>query len=74
MNTRLKFRVIGGSIAGVAIIMVVSVASRAEVSTTARLVVLNIGPQILAALLSDRVRSAPVAEIVNSVLTKDGRS
>jgi hypothetical protein len=66
--------VIGGWILGVAIILVVSMAMGANLSTAALLVALGVAPGLVVALLAEGAPSPTVAQILHSVETKDGRS
>jgi hypothetical protein len=63
-----------GWIAAVAMIMVASTATGANLSTTALLVALGIAPGIVVAFLAHRAPSPSVAQILHSAETKDGRS
>lgn len=66
--------VVGGWVALLAVIVAVSIAMGANVSTTALLLALGIAPAIVALLIARGASSPSVAEILYSVETKDGRS
>jgi hypothetical protein len=74
-NTALRSSwLIVGWIAAVAMIMVASTATGANLSTTALLVALGIAPGVVVALLAYRAPSPSVAQILHSAEAKDGRS
>jgi hypothetical protein len=74
-NTALRSSwLIVGWIAAVAMIMVASTATGANLSTTALLVALGIAPGVVVALLAHRAPSPSVAQILHSAAAKDGRS
>jgi hypothetical protein len=64
---------VGGSIAVLALVVTVSTAMAASLSTTMLLAALGVAPGIVLAMLKERA-SPTVAEILHSVDAKDGRS
>ena len=66
--------VVGGWMAMLAVIVAVSNAMGANVSTTALLFVLGVAPALVALLIGGGAPSPSVAEILHAVETKDGRS
>jgi hypothetical protein len=73
LNQVLRSIVVGGWIASLAVIIVVSIAMDANVSTTALLVALDFAPALVALLIAGGVRSPSVAEILYSVELEGSR-
>jgi len=69
----LRSVVVGGWIASLAVIVVVSIAMDANVSTIALLVALDVAPALVALLIARDAPSPGVAEILYSVEVKGGR-
>jgi hypothetical protein len=69
----LRSVVLGGWIASLAVIVVVSIAMDANVSTIALLVALDVAPALVALLIAGGVPSPRVAEILHSVEANGSR-
>jgi hypothetical protein len=69
----LRSVVLGGWMASLAVIVVVSIAMDANVSTTALLVALDVAPALVALLIAGGVSSPSVAEILYSVEAEGSR-
>jgi hypothetical protein len=69
----LRSVVVGGWIASLAVVIVVSIAMDANVSTTALLVALDVAPALVALLIAGGVPSSSVAEILYSVDVRASR-
>ena len=73
LNISFRVWLPGGWGAIVATIVGVSVATGADLSTTALLLLLGVSPAIVMGLLAGGAPSPTVAEILHRVETKDGR-
>ena len=69
----LRSVVVGGWVASLAVIVVVSIVMDANVSTIALLVALDVAPALVALLIARGAPSPGVAEILYSVEVKGGR-
>jgi len=69
----LRSVVLGGWMASLALILVVSTAMGANVSTIALLVALDVAPALVAVLIAGGVPSPTVAEILHSVEANGSR-
>jgi hypothetical protein len=69
----LRSVVVGGWIASLVVIIVVSIAMEANVSTTALLVALDVAPALVALLIAGGVPSLSVAEILYPVEVEGSR-
>lgn len=74
LNTIFRSSLIAGCIATLAMIVAVSVAMDANLSTTALLLALGLAPAIVMVLMANGAPSPTVAQILHAVETKHGRS
>jgi len=73
VNTVSRPWLLGAWVATVAVVVGISLAIGANVSTTVLLLALGIAPAVVMALLSGGAASPTVAEILHGVDAKDGR-
>jgi hypothetical protein len=74
LSTRARSGVLAGWIASLAIIVAVSLAMGANMSTIALLLGVGVAPAVVTTLLAHGAPSPSVAEILHSVETKGGQS
>jgi hypothetical protein len=74
LNMAFRTWLIAGWISTVAVIVAVSMAMGANLSTTSLLLALGVAPAAVMAVLRSSASSPTVAEILRAVETKDGRS
>ena len=74
MNTAFRSSLIVGSMVTLAVIVAVSMAMDASLSTTALLLALGLAPAIVMALMAHGAPAPSVAQILHAVEAKGGRS